>query len=569
MQRSLISLALLALACNGPAPEATGAGASTGAGAGASTGAGAGAGASTGAGAAASAKPVRLVVLVVVDQLATWSFERDRAALTGGIARLLEGGVYYAGAELPYASTYTATGHATIATGAPPRIHGIVANRWFDRATNKPREATADPDAASFSATNGALVGNGQSSRWLLAPGIADALRAATDGRGKSVAISLKERAAILGLGRSPDAAIWYDERQPAMTTSRAYARSEPTWLLDLERTHPVSERFGDVWKPRDAALLAKLTGVPDDAPGEGEGEGGLGHTFPHVLAAGGKPALALVNTPTGTDLLFDTAESAIAAMRLGDDEVADVLLISVSSHDYAGHAWGQESWERLDLLLDLDRRLGGFLERLDRVVGKDDYAVVLTSDHGAVPMFERGGAPVRRIGPAVILDAAERAIVPLLGRGRWTASYQANSVSMSPAFRAKPTDQQAAALAAAAEAIRQLPGMGLVAPTASLTGGCDARPAAERFACEAIEPSRNGELWASVADGGIASDYPTGTSHGAPSAFERKVPILVMAPGLSPRRDDRPVSMLAVAATVTRLLGVPPPRETSTPPLD
>ena len=91
-----------------------------------------------------------------------------------------------------------------------------------------------------------------------------------------------------------------------------------------------------------------------------------------------------------GTDLLFDTAEAALTGERLGVDEVPDLLAISVSSHDLAGHAWGQESWERLDLLLRLDRRIGEFLDRLDRTIGSDRYAVVLTSDHGGVPMVER-----------------------------------------------------------------------------------------------------------------------------------------------------------------------------------
>jgi arylsulfatase A-like enzyme len=265
-----------------------------------------------------------------------------------------------------------------------------------------------------------------------------------------------------------------------------------------------------------------------------------------------------------GTDLLFETAEAALAGERLGADEVPDLLAISVSSHDYAGHAWGQESWERLDLLLELDRRLGDFLARLDRVIGKEHYAVVFTADHGAVPMIDRGVvAGARRVGRRAVLAAAERGAASVLHRGHWIADYQANTVYLSRAFRARPAAEQAAALAATAEAVRRVPGMGLVAPTASLIGGCDARPEPERLACEAIEPSRSGELWAQVSEGGIASDAPTGTGHGSPSRFERIVPIIVMAPGLAPRRDEHPVSVLRVAATVARLLGVPPPHDT------
>ncbi|MEM9489195.1 MAG: alkaline phosphatase family protein, partial [Myxococcota bacterium] len=63
---------------------------------------------------------VRLVVLIVVDQLPSWSFDRDAALLKGGIARLIKSGVFYPEAEYPYSITYTAPGHAALGTGAPP-----------------------------------------------------------------------------------------------------------------------------------------------------------------------------------------------------------------------------------------------------------------------------------------------------------------------------------------------------------------------------------------------------------------------------------------------------------------
>ncbi|MBA3404229.1 MAG: alkaline phosphatase family protein, partial [Gemmatimonadaceae bacterium] len=56
----------------------------------------------------------KLVVLIVVDQLPTWVFERDRKLFTGGFARMLREGGYVASAELPHANPFTAPGHAVI-----------------------------------------------------------------------------------------------------------------------------------------------------------------------------------------------------------------------------------------------------------------------------------------------------------------------------------------------------------------------------------------------------------------------------------------------------------------------
>src|SRR5690242_20035970 len=73
----------------------------------------------------------KLVVLIVVDQLPSWAFEKQAPEFIGGFARLLRDGAYVKAAEVPYANTFTAPGHATIGTGAPPRVTGIVGNQWW------------------------------------------------------------------------------------------------------------------------------------------------------------------------------------------------------------------------------------------------------------------------------------------------------------------------------------------------------------------------------------------------------------------------------------------------------
>jgi hypothetical protein len=95
------------------------------------------------------AKP-KLVVLIVIDQYPSWAFEQQKSLFTGGIARLLREGSFVPEAELPYTSTFTAAGHATIGTGAPPHVSGIVGNLWYRRAEGKDRPAEYDPSAVPF-----------------------------------------------------------------------------------------------------------------------------------------------------------------------------------------------------------------------------------------------------------------------------------------------------------------------------------------------------------------------------------------------------------------------------------
>src|SRR5689334_5058054 len=88
--------------------------------------------------------------MIVIDQYPSWAFSAQKHLFSGGIARLLREGAFVPEAELPYASTFTAPGHAAIGTGAPPRVSGIVGNYWFRRAEGRDHPAEYDGGAMPF-----------------------------------------------------------------------------------------------------------------------------------------------------------------------------------------------------------------------------------------------------------------------------------------------------------------------------------------------------------------------------------------------------------------------------------
>jgi len=512
----------------------------------------------------------RLVVLIVVDQLSTWAFERDRALYRGGFARLLRDGAYVRAGELPYANTFTAPGHATIATGATPSVHGVVGNTWYRRGEGVERSAEFDPDAPPFTVgpSHGGALGpeDSASSRALRVEGLADVLRRATAGRARSAAISLKARAAVFVGGQHPDAVVWYEPAAGGMTTSRAFAAEVPPWLVEHARVHPATRFFGQTWEPLDAALLARATGIPDDAVGEG-GVHGFGPTFPHALAASDNPGRVVLHTPYADELVLDAALAAIPALGLGADGVPDLLAVSFSAHDYAGHLWGPESWEALDLRLRLDAALGRLFDALDARLGRGGWAAVLTSDHGVTPVVERSKvAGARRIRPDEIARAVEAALEPRIGKGPWVAQIASGNVYLAPAFGAAPEGARDEALTAAADAIGRIPGVAASARSDRLAGRCDGRQALLHAICLSIVPGESGELLVVPAAGSLISTFSSGSHHDAPFDDNRRVPILVLAPGLSPQAGTG--SLLQVAPTVAALLGVPAPPAATEPPL-
>lgn len=516
--------------------------------------------------------PPRLVILVVIDQLPSWSFARDTRYVRRGIGRLLRSGTYVPTALFPYSSTFTAPGHATLATGAPPARHGILGNSWWDRQRGQVVSAVSDSAAPVLTMSGAIVPGAGVSGARLRVEGVADVLERETGGAAHTISIGLKDRGAALASGRRPDLAIWYEPGQPAMTTSRGYVKAPPEWLVAFNEGHRLSDSFDEVWKPADPELLARATGIPDEATGEGA-EYGLGIGFPHDIGASTNPARAIRATPIAPRMMIATALAAIAALDLGGDEVPDLLTLSLSSHDYAGHSWGQESWERLDLFLAIDELLGQLFDDLDQRLGADRYAVVLTSDHGAVRLVEHtvaAGRTGRRIPTSSVHAVALAAAEPILGPGDWIANISASTIYLSPAFSKQPAARRERAIAAMIAAITTIDGIAMVRRTSEVTGDCERRRGLEALACQSLNPQTSGEIVLGTdPDNFLAGGYQTGTSHGTGNPDDRAVPIIIYVPGHQPRRIDDQVSMLRVAPTLARLLGIPAPEAAGAPPID
>ncbi len=534
--------------------------------------------------------------MVVIDQLPSWSFERQRDQLTGGIARMLREGAYFPRAEYPYAVTFTAPGHATLATGVTPSQSGILANHWYDRSLGRTVEVAVDPDCKDFvleprdakpdghdpSDPEGTLpdgkaaaadrsdrgarpatwstASPGTSARYLLVDGLAERLRAAG---GASATVGIKSRAVVHLLGRRPDAAVWFDARHLAMTTSTCYGDTLPPWLARFNAEHPAAQHLEHPWAPADLPTLARLTGIEDDTPGESTALG-FDRSFPHSL----KDGRALKRTPAADVLTVDVAIAVREALALGQHEHPDLLGITFSAHDYAGHLWGPESWERFDVLRSVDRELGRLLQALDEQGLR--YTVVLTSDHGATPLVEHSraqGHAARRVYLEQIEAVAEAAAAKAGGIKDAVLSVDASTLYLSPEVLARPEAEREAIDAAIVEAVAKIDGIAIAGRRDALVGDCDAREGLEALACRSLHPKRSGEIYFGAEPRHVVGEakYTTGTGHGSPAEHDRIVPLLVMGPGIEPGAREQRVLTPQVAVTVAKELGLELPLSSAT----
>lgn len=499
----------------------------------------------------------RIVVAVVVDQLATHALERhlphlpEEGALRRGIAR----GALHRHVVYPYAGTYTAAGHAAIATGAPPAVSGVVANEVYDRERARVVAIVDDGEHAVHGVPDAYA-----SPRALHVETVADALERATDGRARVVSLSIKDRAVAFTAGRTPDLALWYDARLPGYTSSTFYGEL-PAWLEAWQREHPIDALLTP-WVPGDPALLARVAGE-DDAEGEGDWHG-LGATFPHDPRASTEPYSVLRATPQSSEHLLELAGEAARRAELGEDEVPDLLVLSISSTDYVAHTFGPDSWEYLDNLIRVDRALGAFLDRLERERGP--IAVLLTSDHGGAPLPERSGTG--RLMPEAIASELEAELDRALGEGEWVSAFVQPFVYLSEEAR---EDRRERAVRAAIAWLSARPEIGFAADAREALGWRDHEDPLRRAVGLSVAQDFEGDVFVVPREGFVVDeDMPRGfgTSHGTPWSYDRTVPVILWGAGVAHLETDAPLPQGRVASTLAALLGIAPPAAAPRAPL-
>lgn len=537
----------------------------------------------------ATGKPAgKLVVLVVFDQmrgdyLAKWAehFGPD------GFERLKKDGVWYSDVHIPYACTSTGPGHASLLSGAPPAVNGIIENDWWDRRAAKrvyccqpsrPFELVPPLPADAGGAARGADTGF--SPERLLAETVGDKLKAADGGKGRVVSLSIKDRTAVLMGGSKPDAAYCFDVRDGLFHTGTYYRDQPHAWVTEFNAAKPAEKWFDQQWdRVRPDLDYAKVTGNPDDAPGESTGANKQGRVFPHPykgqLAAPAPAYFGAVEcSPAGNELLLEFTKKAVVAEKLGQGDTRDLLCLSFSSNDIIGHAFGPDSWEVFDVTLRTDKLVADLLAFLDATVGKGKYTLVLSADHGVSPVPEQKK-----------LDTAQRV--------RVTDVYEGLGAALAAAFEKTPggptqwfetTDPKDmdriwpwvylndAAITArglkpedvAATARDWLAKQGYI-ETAFTSKQLETEAFPDgSFGAKAklaFRADRCGDVLAVPQPGVQITNYTAGSNHGSPQPYDTHVPVLAIGAGVPAlgKQADRK-SSLVVAPMLAKGLGIDAP---------
>lgn len=501
----------------------------------------------------------KLVVGVVVDQM-RWDYLYrfyDRYG-NGGFKRLMNDGFNCQNTQISYLPSFTAPGHTCIYTGSVPALHGIVANDWVDIRTNREWYCTEDTTVTSIGGGKAGLM----SPRNLLASTITDELRLATNFRSRTFGISIKDRGAILPAGHAANAAYWYDGETGNFISSSFYMQQLPQWVQDFNKKNLNDSLMKLDWNTL-YPIASYVQSTADDNAYEGAAKGESRPVFPHKTSLTlGKNKDAIRATPYGNTITRLMAQACIDGERLGQQGATDFLAVSFSSTDYVGHQYAPNSIEIEDTYLRFDKELEQLMSYLDTKVGKGNYTLFLTADHGGAhnPTFLNDHhMPGRSMPLGKVNKELNRFLQQQYGDTALVTSLMNYQVYLNEqAITAHRLDREAVR-AAIINWFRVQEGVTNVIDLEHPDKSIVPEPV-KSMVTNGYYPNRCGTIQIILDPAWFSGYASTGTTHGSWNPYDVHIPLLWYGWGIKKGETFRTTHMTDIAATLAALLHIQAP---------
>jgi hypothetical protein len=501
----------------------------------------------------------KLVVVLSIDQMRMDFLDRFAPLYRGGLKTLTERGAVFNNARYRHASTETGPGHSVLLSGRHPSHSGIVANDWWDPYLKKLINVVDDP-------FHRPLGGEGRSASPVnaLSFTVGDALKLGNV-NSRVVGVSLKDRSAILMAGRRGDAAYWYETAGGNFITSTYYAREAPPWLTRWNRLRLPDQYAGKPWTRllADEEAYKKYAGA-DAIEGEWDRKDTV---FPHAIRGNPPERLYyddLRRTPFADEVTLSVALEAMKAHQLGQDEHTDIFAVGFSATDVIGHTYGPESHEVMDQLLRLDSVLEKLFKAIDDSVGLANTLVVLSADHGSLPLVENlrsQGIEARRASPDILKNAVQGAFDRRFPGVQGLMAYFATDIYFDEEVIRLNRLDRATVERTAIDALMSTGLVEKVYTHSDLMTTYSADPQMRLFQNAFFQP-RSPHLNVLVKKYVYLNSQPGGTGHGTAHDYDRHIPIVFMGEKIKSGIYQAECGPEDIAPTLAHLLGLTFPRE-------
>lgn len=504
------------------------------------------------------AQKPKLIVGIVVDQMRVDYLTRYESKFgEGGFKKLIKGGYFNKNANFNYVPTYTGPGHASIFTGSVPRVNGIISNDWYDKKTGKNIYCAQDETVTTLGSTSNA---GKMSPRNMLTTTIGDEMRLATNMQAKVIGISQKDRASILPAGHTANAAYWYDGSNGAFITSTFYMQKLPLWVSAFNDKKLPEKYLSQDWTTL-LPIASYSESLPDDNAFEGLFKGESKPVFPHKLAElkeKNKGLNMIRATPFGNSLTKDFALEAIKNEQLGADAVTDLLSVSFSSTDYVGHQYGINAIETEDTYLRLDKDLEELINYLEKNIGKDNFVIFLTADHGGAhnaAYLQSLKVPAGLIDEKGIEDAMKAHLKEVFG-DTLVMSFSNQQFFLNHTTLAKNKLKLKEVTMEAARYALTLEGVANAYSLYDVIASSQSNDVALSRIYMGFNDVRSGDVILNYLPAYL--DYgKTGTTHGAAYSYDTHVPLLWYGWKINQGSSYEPVNISDIAPTLSSFLDI------------
>ncbi|HVN58548.1 MAG TPA: alkaline phosphatase family protein [Bacteroidales bacterium] len=514
----------------------------------------------------------KLIVGIVVEQMRYDQLERLRDKLgENGIRKLLNEGTYYKNAGYDYMLTQSAPGHATIATGTQPSLHGIISDSWYLQLKNELVYCTQDN---SVNPVGGSYESGMHSPVNLISSTFSDELALATNNKSRIFAIGIKESSAILSGGHSARGVYWFDNTTGTWMTSTWYTDSLPAWVNDFNALKLSESYLNSPW-----TLLRDKSFYEDCLPDSNGFELGFKgkNFFPYDLKKMSSSGLINIKrdyslireTPFSNSFTTDLALRLIKEEGLGKDEVPDYLSINYSATDYIARRFGPSSVESADAILRLDDEIARLLKYLNDSVGKKNVLVYFTAAHGIceIPsILEKNHIAAGYFRQNQALQLLKSYLNAIYGQGDWVKGYFQKQVFLNRTLIEDAKIPLEEIQKKAARFLVQFSGVASAYPYSAFEAS-DFGDGLQKKIVSNFTPQRSGDIIITLNPGWVEKNDDV-TDSNSPYEYDSHVPLVWYGWAVNRATVTRKVSITDIAPTLSSLCRVPNPNACTGEPL-
>ena len=455
----------------------------------------------------------KLVVGVMVDQM-RWDYLYYYYEDYGndGIKRLLREGFSCENTMITHVPTVTAIGHSSVYTGSVPYFTGIAGNGFM--IDGKPVSSCDDMSVDGVGTSGKA---GHRSPRNMLATTIGDELKQAFDFECKVMGIAIKDRASILPAGHSADAAYWWDSEVGHFVTSSYYMDRLPGWVEKFNRRYNTEPKFN------------------------------------------------LNTSNLGVTYTFRMAEAILENEKLGQGKYTDLLAVSVSSTDAIGHTYSTRGRENYEVYMQLDKELAHFFNELDKRVGRGNYLLFLTADHGAAhnPNFmKEHNQPAGGWDAGLARKSINKAVEDELGVSNVVKAIYDYRIYLNDSIIESNDIDKNQVKEIALDVLKQDKDLILAVDYDKVEQASIPSFLKERI-INGYHRGRSGDIFVMTRAGylpfKVKDDYK-GTTHSAWNPYDSHIPLVFMGWHITPGETTIPTRMVDIAPTVCSMLHIQMP---------